>query len=90
MFLRLNYLLITEFNISENYVLIFQTKINNNNLFKLIYLNKNSHIKKFFMDKYHKTEPQYKFFNFIEKIFHTNLSKCVMKILINGLVNKIF
>jgi hypothetical protein len=77
----LNYLLITEFNVSENYVLVMQSEANDECFIFLhehnstpIYFNKHPHIKKFFIDRFKKTESQYKFFNYLELILKIDLN----------------
>lgn len=82
------YSILTEYNEEFDYVLILQSELNED---YFIFLNINNgeplifskfeEIKKFFINNVSKTNSQYNFFNFLEKLFKTPLSQYYEKII---------
>lgn len=82
------YSILTEYNEELDYILILQSELNedyfiflnDDNGEPLIFSN-NEEIKKFFIDNVRKTNSQYNFFNFLEKLFKTPLNQHYGKII---------
>ena len=76
------YLVLSEYNETLDYVLIIQSEMNddyfivlNEDTMKPLIFSENDEIKKFFISCVKKTESQYNFFNFIEKILKVNINQ---------------
>lgn len=85
---RQTYSILTEYNEELDYVLILQSELNEDYFIFLnddtgdpLIFSNNEEIKKFFIDNVRKTNSQYNFFNFLEKLFGTALSQHYGKII---------
>jgi hypothetical protein len=83
---NLVYDVITEFNGNENYILIMQPDnieeyfvILNTLTNKPMYFNKQVEIKKFFSDRFRKTDTQYKFLGICKKLLGIDLSEYIIE-----------
>lgn len=82
------YSILTEYNEEFDYVLILQSELNedyflflNEDTGEPLVFSKNEEIKRFFMSNVRKTNSQYNFFNFLEKLFKTTLNQHYEKII---------
>lgn len=83
------YSILTEYNGELDYILILQSELNNDyfiflnntNNFKPLLFSENEEIRKFFISNIRKTNSQYNFFNFLEKIFKSKLSQYYEKMI---------
>lgn len=72
---ELDYILILQSELNDDYF-IFQSEVNN----KPLIFSENEEIKKFFIDNIRKTNSQYNFFNYLEKLLGTSISQYYNKI----------
>lgn len=81
------YAILSEYNDELDYVLILQSELNeeffifiNEVTGKPLIFSMNPEIKRFFIDRVQKTEAQFNFFNYLEKLLRTNISQYYNKI----------
>ena len=76
------YYILSEYNEDYDYILILQSELNDDYFIFLreitntpLFFSENEEVKKFFSTNVKKTTKQYNFFNFLEKIFNTNINQ---------------
>jgi hypothetical protein len=76
------YYVLTEYDVSKDYLVIIQSEVNedhficlNENTNNPLVFSENEEIKRFFVDRIRKTNHQYNFFNYLEKLLNLTLSE---------------